>query len=392
MAAATTNKPTTATAPVSNTPPAGTTTGDAPPTEASPTSLLPIKKVFTIDKETGKLENVLDGPAVPRADEDTGSLAAPTTFELADKAILTIRKGGVRVRPLSKQEVDDLEMYEIAIDEGLPKFLAVGEALYLIQQKKLYRTKYNTFAEYCEKRFGLSRQNAYMQIDAAKVTDNLSSNGLQIPAGITERVLRPLASQTLEVQVEAWTLAQAKAAGKKLTGKLVEEALKEVLGGQTQQKAEEDWYSQSRIRFMAAGYITDFEQPVSVGDDEWIDFKAAEDDFYVKLIDQPALSTWGICLAMREGGLKYRVIVNANNLRKADRTLAKDGTLTHLLNPGSSYFVNLLGAYVEHNGKLYEPDLFERGYRLKLKHSGSDDPTESNTASEPAAPAETTEG
>ena len=290
--------------------------------------------------------------------------------------MLTIRKGGVRVRPLSKQEVDDFEMYEAAVDEGLPKFLAVGEALYLISQKKLYRAQYKTFAEYCEKRFGLSRQNAYMQIDAARVTENLSTNGLQIPAGTTERVLRPLANQTAEVQVEAWTLVQAKSAGKKISGKDVEAALKEVLGGIVQEQAEEDWYTITRNRFTAAGYKTDFDQPVNLGEDEWIDFLDEEEGTYIKIVDQPTLSSLGICVAMRENHLKYRVVVNANNIRKANRTLAKDGTLTHLLEPGTTYFVHLLGAYVEHDGKLYEPEVFEPGYKLKLKRASSDDPTE----------------
>ena len=386
MAAATQTKTQQSTAPASETPPTGNTKGDAQPAKGTPKSVMPQKFVQTTNEQLGQLDVIPDNPATG-AEQTNG----PVGTELGENKVLAIRKGTLRVRPLSKQEVDDLEMYEAAIDEGLPKFLAVGEALFLIQKKKLYRMEYKTFAEYCEKRFGLSRQNAYLQIAAAEVTENLSSNGLQIPAGITERVLRPLANQPADVQVEAWKLAEAKAAGKKISGKDVEAALKEVLGEAAQQRGEEDWYTQSRNRFTAAGYITDFEQPVSVGDDEWIDFKAGEQDFYVKLIDQPALSTWGICVAMRESGLQYRVIVNANDLRKGDRTLAKDGTLTHLLNPGVSYFIHLLGAYVEHDGKLYEPDLFERGYKLKLKRSGSDDPTESDMASEPAVLAETAE-
>ncbi len=345
--------------------------------EATPTLKTSIPKCGNAPSE------VLDGPVV--------APIVNTQLEPSEEKASPVRKGASRIRPLSKQEVDDLEIYEGVINEGLPKFLAVGEALYLIREKKLYRMQYKTFAEYCEKRFGLSRQNAYLQIAAAEVTENLSSNGLQIPAGTTERVLRPLANQTAEVQVEAWKLAQTKAAGKKLSGKDIEDALKEVLGEAAQQKIDEDWYTRCRNRFLAAGYKTDFEQPVSLGEDEWIDFLDGEEGVFIKIVDQPTLSGLGICVAMRESDLKYRVIVNGNSVRKADLALAKDGTLTHLLEPGMSYFIHLLGACVERDGRLYEPDLFERGYRLKLKRASSDDPTERPAATEAEKPAVTAE-
>ena len=350
----------------------------------------------TVEADAAPAGPVLDGPAVPSGmeSETSSTQDGQASPAQAGGKALTLRKSNHPVRPLSKQELDDFENYEAAVDEGLPKFLAVGEALYLIRQRKLYRTQYSTFAEYCEKRFGLSRQNAYLQIAAAEVTENLSSNGLQIPAGTTERVLRPLANQTPEVQLDAWKLAQARAktAGRKMSGKDVEAALKEVLGGVAQQRNAENWYTTTYSRFTAAGYKTDFEQPVSLGEDEWIDFLAEEEETYVKIIDQPTLSNLGICVALREGGLKYQVIVNGNNLRKTSLMLAKDGTLTHLLNPGVSYFIHLLGAYIERDGKLYEPDLFGQGYKLKLKRASSDDPTDLGALTQAPTVVQTDEG
>ncbi len=58
-------------------------------------------------------------------------------------------------------------------------FYEAGKALKEIRDRRLYRSTHKTFEEYCLERFGFTRMAACYKIAAAKVIDNLSTNGLQ---------------------------------------------------------------------------------------------------------------------------------------------------------------------------------------------------------------------
>lgn len=70
---------------------------------------------------------------------------------------------------LSDDEKVELEALETKIKEGMSTFMAVGDAILEIREKKLYREKYDRFEDYCEKELGMSRQHANRQAKAAKV-------------------------------------------------------------------------------------------------------------------------------------------------------------------------------------------------------------------------------
>jgi hypothetical protein len=53
--------------------------------------------------------------------------------------------------------------------------------------ERLYALEYDTFEDYCQKRWGMSRQHAYRQIDATIVSHNLSPIG--------DNILKPNESQ-----------------------------------------------------------------------------------------------------------------------------------------------------------------------------------------------------
>ena len=55
------------------------------------------------------------------------------------------------------------------IKTGHQAFIEVGEALTEIRDKKLYRLDYGTFEEYCQKKWGWTRQHCYRLIQAAPV-------------------------------------------------------------------------------------------------------------------------------------------------------------------------------------------------------------------------------
>lgn len=71
---------------------------------------------------------------------------------------------------------------ESVIERGIPAFLEVGAALQEISEQRLYREQgFKTFKEYCEKRWGWKRNNAYYYIQAAEVAENVHLSG-QIPS------------------------------------------------------------------------------------------------------------------------------------------------------------------------------------------------------------------
>jgi hypothetical protein len=71
------------------------------------------------------------------------------------------------------QVSDRLADLEKVIQEGQLAYVKVGKALQKIQEGKLYKDKYNTFEEYCEKRWGFERQTAYDYIKASDVEQNV---------------------------------------------------------------------------------------------------------------------------------------------------------------------------------------------------------------------------
>jgi len=66
---------------------------------------------------------------------------------------------------------------EQALEKGIENFVDAGNALSEIRDKRLYRFGFDTFEDYCQKRWQLSRSYAYRLIEAAGVVRNLSPIG-----------------------------------------------------------------------------------------------------------------------------------------------------------------------------------------------------------------------
>src|SRR5437016_2833540 len=79
----------------------------------------------------------------------------------------------VRVIPGPKSQREELALCENVIEHGLGTFFSVAEALVTIQEKKLYRFGYDTFKEYCEQRWDITRSYAYRLLKAAEVRNAL---------------------------------------------------------------------------------------------------------------------------------------------------------------------------------------------------------------------------
>lgn len=129
---------------------------------------------------------------------------------------------------LTAIETERLVACETIVERGLNTFYEVGKALMEIRDSRLYREQHGTFEEYCQRRWHLSRPQAYRLIDASDVFMNLSPIG-DIPAN--ESQVRPLVPLQPEEQQIVWQVVQDTAPEGKITAshvKSVVEVLKEI--------------------------------------------------------------------------------------------------------------------------------------------------------------------
>lgn len=74
---------------------------------------------------------------------------------------------------LSQAETDRLERLEVIIGHGKQAFIEVGTALMEIRVNRLYRSEFKTFEEYCQSKWGFTRNFAHMQIQSAEIASGL---------------------------------------------------------------------------------------------------------------------------------------------------------------------------------------------------------------------------
>lgn len=120
---------------------------------------------------------------------------------------------------------DRLAQLETAIRNGQADYFIIGSSLTVIQGERLYKTTYNTFEEYCEKRWGFTRQAAYDYIRARIVAENVKLT-LQNPPSFTQAVelsrLTPEQQQAAanRLDFETATVKDVKTVVDKMLGKL----------------------------------------------------------------------------------------------------------------------------------------------------------------------------
>lgn len=110
-----------------------------------------------------------------------------------------------KTQPLTGHEQKALRRAEGKIAKGLKLCLEVGQALNEIRQNRLYRERYDSFEDYCEKRWDLSRPRAYELCGASSVIADLSAIA-DIPAlPANEAQARPLTRlRSGEHRKDAW--------------------------------------------------------------------------------------------------------------------------------------------------------------------------------------------
>ena len=105
---------------------------------------------------------------------------------------------------LSKQESDRLYDCEVIIERGLSTFVAVGNALLEVRERKLWRAGYASFDDWAQQRFDFGRRHADRTIAATQVVGLLDGAVEVTPRSeAVARELVPLREQPDELKA-AW--------------------------------------------------------------------------------------------------------------------------------------------------------------------------------------------
>jgi hypothetical protein len=139
---------------------------------------------------------------------------------------------------LTMNEKDEFSSLEGIIGREMGSFMAVGNSLLTIRDRRLYREGYKNFKEYCDQKWQMGRQYASRLITGSQIVANLSPRGdLCTPCEImpiNEAQVRPLTilepAQQREVWEEAVKTYVVDHPGKAPTYSHVKAAVKEYLG------------------------------------------------------------------------------------------------------------------------------------------------------------------
>ncbi|MBD2492370.1 hypothetical protein [Aulosira sp. FACHB-615] len=134
----------------------------------------------------------------------------------------------VEVPELTEQEQSDRLHLERKVERA---FFEAGKALAELRDRRLYRSTHKNFEEYCRDRFGHSRRQSYLLMDAAAVFDNLAEkcdrNDHILPTN--EWQVRPLTKLDPDIQPEAWQQAVESAKGKVPSHRIVKDAVQRIM-------------------------------------------------------------------------------------------------------------------------------------------------------------------
>ena len=126
-------------------------------------------------------------------------------------------------RALTAGERQDLEQCEKEIGENLDSVFKLGKALLRVRDGELFREKFGTFAEYCDKRWNFTSRWGNKLIEAREVKDRVDRMAAQ-SSGTTvlqnEWQARELGKHPAEYQADIWATAQGLVKPAKGGGKL----------------------------------------------------------------------------------------------------------------------------------------------------------------------------
>lgn len=166
----------------------------------------------------------------------------PMQSNAADKQALPDGDVKEQAKRLSQAESAKLEELEEVVAKGLGSFFETGKALKAITDQGLYKPKFDTFEDYCLKRWDMSRAHAYRFIRAYDVVsylkEELANSGItQFPQ--YESHVRPLIGLTCEDKVNVWKKVVEASKGQPITAALVEAEVERIKANTTDPQAKE---------------------------------------------------------------------------------------------------------------------------------------------------------
>ncbi|MCC5602081.1 hypothetical protein [Nostoc favosum] len=140
----------------------------------------------------------------------------------------TITVSAVEVTELTQEEQSDRLHLERKVERAV---FEAGKALMELRDRRLYRSTHRTFEEYCRDRFGYSRRQPYLLMDAAIVFDNLleKCDPMDHILPTSERQVRPMTKLEPQEQQEVWLRAVEQAGGKVPTGRIVKDVVRRIM-------------------------------------------------------------------------------------------------------------------------------------------------------------------
>lgn len=129
------------------------------------------------------------------------------------------------LEPLPPEEQKEFDIMLIELKSGWQIFRNVGTALGIVAEKKLFRSKYLTFEEFCFGELGYSRPYAYNLIGSAEVSTQMSSIE-DIPIKpVNEAQCRELINVPKDKRAEAWKKVIEVAGKQPVTAKIIHEVV-----------------------------------------------------------------------------------------------------------------------------------------------------------------------
>src|SRR5213592_760456 len=79
-------------------------------------------------------------------------------------------------KPLSRAEQNELVKQERLVEFGFLHMRNCAQALMVIRDKRLYRAEFDTFSEYCQKKWKREKTTINMMLQAFEVREELAAN------------------------------------------------------------------------------------------------------------------------------------------------------------------------------------------------------------------------
>ena len=129
------------------------------------------------------------------------------------------------LEPLPPEEQKELDIMLVELKSGWQIFRNVGTALGIVAEKKLFRSKYLTFEEFCLGELGYSRPYAYNLIGSAEVSTQMSSIEDITIKPVNEAQCRELINVPKDKRADAWKKVIEVAGNQPVTAKIIHEVV-----------------------------------------------------------------------------------------------------------------------------------------------------------------------